>query len=85
MENIPDYSRLEYPTPPKAVSLGTVVFYPSLIFFFFFFKYFQNGFQLKFFFYSLYSVATTLHYKQISNHTNKIPLASLKAFQVAEW
>ena len=46
------YSRLEYPTPPKAVSLGTVVFYPSLIFFF---KYFQNGFQLKCFFYSLYS------------------------------
>ena len=35
MENIPDYSRLEYPTPPKAVILGTVVFYPSLIFFFF--------------------------------------------------
>ena len=30
---------------------------------FFFFKYFQNGFQLKFFFYSLYSVATALHYK----------------------
>ena len=37
MENIPDYSRLGYPTLPKAVSLGTVVFYPSLIFFSFFF------------------------------------------------
>ena len=84
MENIPDYSRLEHPTPLKAVSVGTVVFYPSLIFFFFF-KYFQNGFQLKFFFYSLYSVATALYYKQIPNHTNKIPLASLKPFQVAEW
>ena len=49
------YSRLEYPTPPKAVSLGTVVFYSSLIFlsFFLFPKYFQKGFPLKCFFYSI--------------------------------
>ena len=35
------YSRLEYPTPPKAVSLGTVVFYSSLIFLSFFLSFSQ--------------------------------------------
>ena len=71
METIPDYSTLEYPIPLKAVSLGTVVFYPSLIFFFFFFpSIFRMDSNLNVSSLAYTPLATALHYKQISNHTN---------------
>ena len=60
-QNTPDWN---IPLLPKlSVWAQLCSIHLLFFFFFFFFNYFQNGFQLKFFFYSLYSVATALHYK----------------------